>query len=97
MSLSNLTVPRDHARAKTLTFAVFSFETRSLPTLAHCLPRSFALIHSHCPVLAPATLAALPSTRAIPDRDLFYVALPFAPLTRFIPKLTRWRLFPFIY
>jgi hypothetical protein len=25
-------------------------------------------------VLAPATLAALPSTRAIPDRDVFYVA-----------------------
>jgi hypothetical protein len=27
-------------------------------------------------VLAPATLAALPSTRAIPDRDVFYVARP---------------------
>jgi hypothetical protein len=27
-------------------------------------------------VLAPATLAALPSTRAIPDRDVFYVAHP---------------------
>jgi hypothetical protein len=25
-------------------------------------------------VLAPATLAALPSTRATPDRDVFYVA-----------------------
>jgi hypothetical protein len=25
-------------------------------------------------VLAPATLAALPSTRAIPNRDVFYVA-----------------------
>ena len=25
-------------------------------------------------MLAPATLAALPSTRAIPDRDVFYVA-----------------------
>src|SRR6266545_4565578 len=44
--------------------------------------------HSHCPVLAPATLAALPSTRAIETRSLptslasthrgfaFYVALP---------------------
>jgi hypothetical protein len=31
-------------------------------------------------VLAPATLAALPSTRAIPDRDVFYVArVPSAP------------------
>jgi hypothetical protein len=29
-------------------------------------------------VLAPATLAALPSTRAIPDRDVFYVARPSA-------------------
>ncbi len=27
-------------------------------------------------MLAPATLAALPSTRAIPDRDVFYVARP---------------------
>jgi hypothetical protein len=27
-------------------------------------------------VLAPATLAALPSTRAIPDRDVFYVPRP---------------------
>src|SRR5207248_5805835 len=34
------------------------------------------LDHSHCLVLAPATLAALPSTRAIPDRDVFYVAPP---------------------
>jgi hypothetical protein len=34
------------------------------------------LDHSHCLVLAPATLAALPSTRAIPDRDVFYVADP---------------------
>ena len=25
-------------------------------------------------MLVPATLAALPSTRAIPDRDVFYVA-----------------------
>ena len=30
------------------------------------------LDHSHCPVLAPATLAALPSTRATPDRGVFY-------------------------
>ena len=27
-------------------------------------------------MLAPATLAAVPSTRAIPDRDVFYVAHP---------------------
>ena len=27
-------------------------------------------------MLAPATLAALPSTRAIPNRDVFYVARP---------------------
>jgi len=37
------------------------------------LPSSLRLDHSHCRVLAPATLAALPSTRAIPDRDVFYV------------------------
>jgi len=38
------------------------------------LPSSLYLDHSHCLVLAPATLAALPSTRAIPDREVFYVA-----------------------
>ena len=31
--------------------------------------------HSHRPVLAPATLAALPSTRAIPNRDVFSALL----------------------
>src|SRR5207237_4797258 len=36
-------------------------------------PSRLCLDHSHCPVLAPATLAALPSTRAIPIRDVFYV------------------------
>jgi hypothetical protein len=78
-------------------------ETRSLPTLTHvlpsiwnslfpqlarCYPSQFCLDHSHCPVLAPATLAALPSTRAIETRSLpsslaathrgfaFYVAFP---------------------
>src|SRR5213592_341437 len=40
------------------------------------LPSSLYLDHSHCLVLTPATLAALPSTRAIPDRDVFYVAFP---------------------
>ena len=51
-------------------------------------PRGFADDHSHRPVLAPATLAALPSTAAIETRSLpislaathrgfaFYVALP---------------------
>src|SRR5438477_9662278 len=39
-------------------------------------PPRLCLDHSHCPVLAPATLAALPSTCAIPDRDVFYVAFP---------------------
>src|SRR6266550_5314471 len=39
-------------------------------------PSRLCLDHSHCPVLAPATLAALPSTRTIPNRDVFYVAFP---------------------
>jgi hypothetical protein len=34
-------------------------------------------------VLAPATLAALPSTRAIPDRDVFYVADPMSSIQFF--------------
>src|SRR6266446_5131925 len=52
------------------------------------LPSSLCLDHSHCLVLAPATLAALPSSRAIETRLLpsslaaihrgfaFYVAFP---------------------
>ena len=49
---------------------------RSLaPTLV-----TFTIDHSHGPVLAPATLAALPSTRAIPDREVFYVAEPLSSI-----------------
>ena len=41
-------------------------------------------------MLAPTTLAALPSTRAIPDRDVFYVADPISSIeTRSLPTLTR--------
>ena len=38
-------------------------------------------------MLAPATLAALPSTRAIPDRDVFYVADPISSIQG--PQATR--------
>src|SRR6267378_1589076 len=41
--------------------------------------RARTLDHSHCPVLAPATLAALPSTRTIPDRTCSMSLIPFAP------------------
>ena len=40
------------------------------------------LDHSHCPVLVPATLAALPSTPAIPDRMCSMSLFPKAPFTR---------------
>src|SRR5439155_997716 len=54
------------------------------------LPSQLYLDHSHCPVLAPATLAALPSTRAIetrllPSFDSFAPALGFAHLCRSRP------------
>jgi hypothetical protein len=48
--------------------------------LARSYPSSLYLDHSHGPVLAPATLAALPSTHAIPDRDVFYVADPISSI-----------------
>ena len=53
-------------------------EMLKLARFPHLLVASLAVYvdHSHCLVLAPATLAALPSTRAIPDRDVFYVAHP---------------------
>ena len=38
-------------------------------------------------MLAPATLAALPSTRAIPDRDVFYVAHPIRSILNLFPSL----------
>src|SRR5437867_13129932 len=46
------------------------------------LPSQFYVDHSHCLILAPATLAALPSTRAIPNRDVFYVADPISSIHR---------------
>ena len=59
-------------------FNAFTFliETHALPNAHSLLPSQLYLDHSHCLVLAPATLAALPSTRAIPNRDVFYVARP---------------------
>src|SRR5216117_450710 len=62
--------------------------TRSLLLSAHSSHRpespvsQFYLDHSHRPVLAPATLAALPSTRAIADRAVFYVASPNRSILR---------------
>jgi hypothetical protein len=53
-----------------------SIETRSRPRLLAATRHGFKVDHSHCLALAPATLAALPSTRAIPDRGVFYVADP---------------------
>src|SRR6266404_9902604 len=48
-------------------------ETRSLPTLT----RSYFTLITRSPRRPCASyLAALPSTRAIPDRDVFYVADP---------------------
>src|SRR5213592_2721725 len=66
-------------------------ETRSLPALARCHPRSFTLITRTAPVLAPATLAALPSTRAIPDRDVFYVADPISSIASSVVVTDRRR------
>ena len=67
----------------------FAHLCRSRPRGSILTPTpSFYLDHSHCLVLAPATLAALPSTRAIETRSLptslaaahrgfaFYVASP---------------------
>src|SRR5882724_10585093 len=57
-------------------FHLFTSLKLDRPPACSLLPSSLCLDHSHCLVLAPATLAALPSTRAIPDRDVFYVARP---------------------
>ena len=48
--------------------AAANSRAKRVPSLP--LPMSLYLNHSHCPVLALATLTALPSSRAIPDRDV---------------------------
>ena len=53
--------------------ADFGFETPSLPALSRSC--DFTLITRTARARA-SYLAALPSTRAIPDRDVFYVAPP---------------------
>ena len=40
-------------------------------------------------MLVPATLAALPSSRAIPDRDVFYVAHPILSIREQAATLRR--------
>ena len=63
----------------------------------HLLTASFAATpvrqrtvdHSHCPVLAPATLAALLSTRTIPDRTCSMSLIPFAPFAEIASDLKR--------
>ena len=74
---------------------LFDLKRARFPTFSS-LPSRFCLDHSHCPVLAPATLAALPSTRAIKTRSLpsslaathrgfaFYVADPLSSIRRMI-------------
>ena len=49
------------------------------PTLKLGRRGDLYLDHSHCLVLAPATLAALPSTRAIPVATCSISLIPFAP------------------
>src|SRR5882672_5650921 len=62
----------------------FAHLCRSRPRGSICslLPSQLCLDHSHCLVLVPATLAALPSTRAIPDRAVFYVADPISSIRK---------------
>src|SRR5437762_7256245 len=59
--------------------------------LRSLLPSSLYLDHSHCLVLAPATLAALPSTRALPQTRVFHVA---HPIDSFAPALSPSRVCP---
>jgi len=70
------------ARAKLLNFISdlkLVRRPRALaPTLVTNASPARTLDHSHCPVLAPATLAALPSTRTIPDRTCSMSLIPFA-------------------
>ena len=57
-------------------------EIRSLPALTRCFPRNLTLITRTAQCLRQLPLAALPSTRAIPHRDVFYVAHPVRSIRR---------------
>ncbi len=70
-------LPLPAHRGGSLSNRSTAIETRSLPALARSYPRRFTLITRTASCFAPATLAALPSTRAIPNRDVFYLGNPF--------------------
>ena len=55
------------------------FETRSFPNLLVATPRDLTLITRTARAYT-SYLAAFPSTRAIPDRDVFYVADPISSI-----------------
>src|SRR5258705_6517625 len=63
----------------------FAHLCRSRPrgSIRSLLPSRLYLDHSHCLVLAPATLAALPCTRASPDRPVFYLGTPDSSIPGF--------------
>ena len=71
--------PKSSIRALGLPIYVAASQLAPLK-LARCPACGFTLITRTAPMLAPATLAALPSTRAIPDRDVFYVADPISSI-----------------
>src|SRR5580765_3914622 len=56
-----------------------SLETRSLPSSLAATHRGFTLI-TRTACARASYLAALPSTRAMPDRDVFYFADPASPI-----------------
>ena len=72
-SIRPLSLPIYVARRPTAPLKRACFPTRSL------LPSQLYLDRSHRSVLAPATLAALPSTPAIPDRVCSMSLSPPAP------------------
>jgi hypothetical protein len=63
---------------------------RSHGSVHSVLPSQLYFDHSHCPVLTPATLAALPSTRAIETRSLPTLThvLPPTSTSRFSPSMS---------
>jgi hypothetical protein len=68
-------------------FARLSPDWRCFPTRS-LQPRSFTLITHAALMLVPATLAELPCTRAMPDRDVFYVCHDVA--TAKAGRSSRW-------
>jgi hypothetical protein len=81
------------------SWAPAHFDLSVFPSMSLASPRLHSFVATHrgfalitrTAILAAATLAASPSTRAISYRDVFYVAFPKSSIVEFERQLTHER------